>query len=159
MGILQSHLAIWFGLVATLSSVAGAMLGYWLGSRLGRPIANRLFPESVMCVAEGLFRQYGMWAVLIAAFTPIPYKVFAISAGILELDRRTFFVVSLIGRGARFITIGVLILAFGEQMQEFIVENFEIATLVLGVVMVGFVAVWVLVHRWSRVWRGKDITA
>ena len=159
IGILQPHLAIWLGVLVTLSSVAGAMVGHWLGGRLGRPIAIRLFPETGVQVAERLFKRYGMWAVLIAAFTPIPYKVFAISAGVLKLDRRTFLVASIIGRGARFITIGVLVLAFGDRMQAFIAGNFEMLTLVMGAGVVAAATIWVLVHRRRRATRERDAAA
>lgn len=156
IGILQPHLAIWLGVLVTAFSVAGAMVGYWLGKRLGRPIAARLFPEAGVQVAERLFKRYGMWAILIAAFTPIPYKVFAISAGVLELDRRTFLVASIIGRGARFITIGVLVLLFGESIQAFIAGNFGVLTLVMGAGVVAAAIVWVLVHRRRRARRESD---
>ena len=156
IGILQPHLAIWLGVMVTIFSVAGAMVGYWLGKRLGRPIAVRLFPGSGIEVAERLFKKYGMWAILIAAFTPIPYKVFAISAGVLQLDRRTFLVASLVGRGARFISIGVLVLLFGESIQAFIAGNFEVLTLAAGAGVIAVAAAWILVHRRRRANRERN---
>jgi len=76
-----------------------------------------------------LFNKYGAWAILVAAFTPIPFKVFTILAGVMNLEMRPFIIASIIGRGARFLTIGVLIFVFGESIQSFIDDNFEILTI------------------------------
>ena len=101
--------AIWLALLVTVSSVAGAVVGHWLGGKLGRPLLTRLFSDMIVAKTEHWLERYGVWATLLAAFTPIPYKVFAISAGVLKLDRRTFVLASLVGRGVRFVTIGVLV--------------------------------------------------
>ena len=85
--------------------------------------------ESKVARAEALFNKYGAWAILVAAFTPIPYKVFTILAGIMDLPIRPFLLASLIGRGARFLTIGVLIYLFGEPIQDFIDEQFGLLTI------------------------------
>lgn len=150
MGLIQPHLALWFAAVATLSSVAGAIVGHWLGMRLGRPLADRLFPERWIDLAERLLRRYGVWATLIAAFTPVPYKVFAISAGVLALDRRTFIVASLVGRGVRFTLIGALILFFGDAIESFLVDNFEVLTVAVGVAAVVAAVGLVFAHRRGR---------
>ena len=141
MGVLQPNLAIVFGIIVTVSSVAGAMVGHWLGKRFGKPLVYRWFPDRLVDTAESLLARYGVWATLVAAFTPVPYKVFAISAGALDLDRRTFLLASIVGRGIRFITIGVLISLFGKSIEDFIISNFELITIVVGVgVVVGVVA-------------------
>jgi undecaprenyl-diphosphatase len=74
----------------------------------------------------------------VAAFTPIPFKVFTILAGVMNLEMRPFIIASIIGRGARFLTIGVLIFVFGESIQSFIDDNFEILTIASGG---GFIAI------------------
>jgi len=63
----------------------GAVLGHWLGAQFGRPILGKFVSESRIRSAEALFDKYGVWAVLVAAVTPIPYKVFTILAGVLKL--------------------------------------------------------------------------
>ncbi len=125
MSVLNPNMAILYGLVATLSSVLGALVGHWLGSRFGRPVLSRFASNSKIDQAESLFDRFGGWAVLAAAVTPIPYKVFAVLAGVLKYDRKKFFIVSLIGRGVRFIGLGVLLFLFGEQIQIFIEDNFQ----------------------------------
>ena len=88
-------------IVATIGSVLGAVIGYGLGKYLGRPVAGRLFKKKLQGV-EKWFDKYGAWAVLIAAFTPIPFKVFTWASGIFELDMKKFLVASLIGRFVQF---------------------------------------------------------
>ena len=152
MSALQPHLAIWFGVIVTLSSVAGAVVGHWIGRRFGRPVLLRMFHQRRVDMVEGLFQRYGMWAVLVAAVTPIPYKVFAISAGALDMDRRTFIIASLIGRGARFISVAVLVMVFGRPIEDFISENFEILTVAfaVGVIAIAIAATFVLRSRRAR---------
>ena len=95
IALVQQPLALWLAVIVTISSVAGALVGYWLGKRIGRPILSRLFSTDMVLVAERWLGRYGAWATILAAFTPIPYKVFAITAGVLDLDRRTFIIASL----------------------------------------------------------------
>ena len=143
IAVLEPERALWLAGIVTVSSVAGAVVGHWLGRRWGRPLLHRLVKPAKTETVERLFRKYGVWAILLAAFSPVPYKVFAILAGVLELDRRSFVAASAAGRGARFFAIGVLVFFYGEEMEGFIGDNFEILTLavtaaallVLGVVL------------------------
>ena len=129
IAVLEPERALWLAGIVTVSSVAGAVVGHWLGRRWGRPLLHRLVSPAKTESVERLFRKYGVWAILLAAFSPVPYKVFAILAGVLELDRRSFILASAAGRGARFFAIGVLIFFYGEEMEGFIGDNFEILTL------------------------------
>ena len=133
-----------------MASVAGAVVGHWLGRRLGRPLLYRFFAEDTVLRVERLFQRYGAWATLIAAFTPLPYKLFAIAAGVLDLDRKTFVIASLIGRGARFMAIGVLIFLFRDEIEGFVSENFEMLTVAAAAIAVAAAAAWALVHRARR---------
>ena len=148
--LIQPHLALWLGALVTISSVAGAVVGHWLGKRLGRPLLLRLFPETGVYLVERMFKRYGMWAILLAAFTPLPYKVFAISAGALDLDRRTFIVASLVGRGARFMSLGALVFLYGDSIETFIAENFGVVTLAVAAAVLAGAAAWIVIHRRRR---------
>ena len=149
IGIASPESAIWVAAFVTLASVCGACVGHWLGRKVGRPLLRRLISESKVERAETLFDRYGAWAIVVAAFTPIPYKVFTILAGILDLRIRNFLIASLIGRGARFMTIGVLIFIFGESIRDFIDNNFEIITIAAGVGLAVVVAGYVG-YRWIQ---------
>ncbi len=89
--------------IATVGSVIGAFVGYLLGLKVGRPVAERIFKQKHIDKVEGMYRKYGAWAVLIAAFSPVPFKVFTWFSGIFELDKKKFFAASVIGRFAQFL--------------------------------------------------------
>jgi len=89
-------------IVATIGSVIGAFIGYFLGEKLGRPVAEKRFPKYLTRV-EGWFQKYGSWAVFIAAFTPIPFKVFTWVGGIMKIDKKHFFLASIAGRFLQFL--------------------------------------------------------
>ena len=156
ISILQQGSALWLAALVTLFSVAGALVGHWLGLRFGSPILHRFVSDRKVAIVEGMFHKYGMWAVLLAAFTPIPYKVFAITAGVLKLERRPFIIASIVGRGARFMIIGGLIFFFGESIQVFISEQFELLTLITAVALVLALAGLIVI---TKVRRSKRATA
>ena len=143
----QRHMAIWLALFTTVASVIGAVVGYWIGHRFGRPTLYRLAKESAVQRVESMFERYGAWAVIMAAITPLPYKVFAISAGVLNMDLRQFVLASIVGRGLRFLAIGVLITVFGESVKTFLETNFEEVTIVSSVSVVGLVVAFFAFKR------------
>ena len=88
--------------IATIGSVLGAVVGYYLGKKLGRPVANKYFKKHMTRV-ELWFQRYGAWAVFIAAFTPIPFKVFTWVAGIMKINMKHFIIASIAGRFLQFV--------------------------------------------------------
>ena len=147
MGLLSTNQAIFFGVVCTLFSVLGAVFGYGLGKWFGKPLLSKMISESLIEKTEGFFNRYGVWAILIAAFTPIPYKVFAILSGVLQLDMKKFLIASLIGRGGRFITLGVLIAMFGDDVRDFLENEFQTITILGGAFLV-----LTLIATWAYFW-------
>lgn len=134
--------ALGFSALATAGSLLGATLGYWIGVRGGRPILNRLFTAERIRYVERQYQKRDLWAVTIAAFTPIPYKVFAIGAGAFRLNFRRFMLASLIGRGGRFFLVGTLITFFGTQIETVIDEYFDVLAIAFVVVLVvGFAVI------------------
>lgn len=115
--------AWWFALLTTLASVAGALLGYVVGYYA----LEILLPwiESAGLMAEyrqavDWFETWGLWVVLLAGFSPLPYKVFTIAAGALSLPLVPFLAGSVIGRGARFGLVAGLAGAFGPRIEPLI---------------------------------------
>ena len=94
-------LALGYATICLAGSVLGGMFGYLLGLKGGRPLFLKLFSEQKFRVVEHYFQKYDVWAVGIAAFTPIPYKVFTIAAGVFHLNFRRFVLTSIAGRGGR----------------------------------------------------------
>ncbi len=99
---------IW--LVVTLASVGGAMVGWWLGKVLGRPVADRFINPKHIARLDKLIVRHGDAGIFIAAVSPIPYKVLAWVAGMGEMNYRRFIIAGLWGRGLRF---GIQALAIG----------------------------------------------
>ncbi len=140
-----------YGFVATLGSVLGALFGYLIGLKGGRPLAVKIVGEDRICRAEDYFNKYGVWMVGLAAFTPIPYKVFTITSGALKLKNlRGFVVASVIGRGGRFIAEAVIIMLYGEAIINFMKTYFEYLTLAVAGIVVIFLAIRYRKHLWMR---------
>lgn len=150
MSLRSPSIAIWLAILVTVTSVAGAIVGHWLGGRFGRPLLLKIVSKHKVDTVERMFQKYGAWAIIVAAFTPIPYKVFAITAGILEMDRKTFIIASAIGRGARFLLLGALIALFGESIQEFIETRFELVTVVASALLIVSLIVLLYFSRRKR---------
>lgn len=121
-------LALWYAALCTASSVAGGVFGYFIGRRAGRKILLRLTSEERIAGVERLFARWGGWAVGIAAFTPIPYKVFTIAGGLFRVSGTAFLLASVIGRGGRFFLEAFLLQRYGRPMVAFFARNFELLT-------------------------------
>ena len=108
-------LVFWYFLVVTLSSVAGSYIGYLIGQRWGRQLLNRFAKQKHVSKLEALTTKYGTAGIFIAAFSPIPYKVFGWVAGMGEMDKRSFILAGLFGRGLRFGLEALLIGIYGKK--------------------------------------------
>ena len=132
MCIAHPQAAAWYAVITTASSVLGAAFGYLVGARGGRPLLLRFTDEQGLRTVQRLFDKYGGWAVGIAAFTPIPYKVFTIASGIFRVRLTPFFAASIIGRGGRFFLEAILAARYGEAFREMVGPRFETITLLVG---------------------------
>ena len=150
VALAQPDIAIWLGALTAVASVAGAVVGHWLGARLGRPLLLRMFSEDRVAQVESMFERYGVWATLVAAFTPIPYKVFAIAAGSMRMDLKGFVLASAVGRGVRFVALGALVMVFGEPIADLVGSNFEVITLGIAALAVAAAVGWAVWRRRGR---------
>lgn len=130
----------WFmaALWCTIASVAGALLGWYIGWGLwevvGQPIVKFYHGEAVMQQVKDLYDAYGFWGVLVAAITPIPYKVFTIASGVFQFSLPQMLIASVIGRGFRFFLVAGLIRLLGERVRTFIETRLELM-LILGTIV------------------------
>ncbi len=136
MSVTKPNLAILYAAIATASSVLGATLDYFIGRIGGRPLAERFVAKRRIETAEDFFQDHGTLTTGIAAFTPLPYPIFALVAGITHLGVWRFVLASLVGRGARFFGMGLAIFFFGPSIRRFLENYLGWATLILGVVLV-----------------------
>ena len=128
--------ALLFAFICTFFSTLGGAFGYILGKFGGKPLFYRLFRNKPHYLekVENLYTKYGVWAVLGAAFTPLPYKVFTIASGIFALNFIWFMIASFIGRGARFFIIGTSLMFFGEMIKSYL----ELIIIGLTLITAGF---------------------
>ena len=135
--------ARWFRLAlgCTVASALGGMIGYGIGftawAHLSDFFFSYVFSEDKFKLIESLYNEYDFWIVFTAGFTPIPFKVITISAGVYKLNLFTFLIASLISRGARFFLVAWLLQRYGEPIREFIERRFNVLTLVFMVLLVG----------------------
>lgn len=137
MSLVRRSLTIPYAAIATVASVLGATLDYYVGCRGGRPLAERFMNQGRLDGISDSFQRYDVWVVGFAAFTPLPYPVFALAAGVARLKPHRFVLASLAGRGARFFGIGVGVCLFGNQVQELVARYLSLASLLLGILLVG----------------------
>jgi len=138
--------ALGFAAITTAGSLLGAVFGYYIGLKGGRPILNKFFSQDKILFVERQYQKRDVWAVAIAGFTPIPYKVFAIGAGAFRLDFRRFMLASLVGRAGRFFLVGLLITIFGEPIQTAIDDYLDVLALGFVVLLVaGFFVIRIFV--------------
>jgi membrane protein YqaA with SNARE-associated domain len=136
-----------FAAVCTAGSVLGGMFGYFIGYELmdliGRPIIDFYNAQAYWVKVEEAYRgPVGVWFLVAAAFTPIPYKVATIAAGATLMPLIPFIIASSLGRAARFFLVAGLIWKFGPSIKVFIEKYFDKLSIAFVVLLVlGFVAV------------------
>lgn len=133
-----------FATITTITSLIGGIAGYAIGYFLFEAVEPWLQESGYWeAYLEGKqwFDRYGVWAVLVAGFSPIPYKIFTITAGVAVLNFPGFVIASFVGRGARFFLVAGLVVAGGDRMEALIpryVERLGWAVVVVAVLMVGY---------------------
>jgi membrane protein YqaA with SNARE-associated domain len=134
--------------ITTLASVVGGVFGYIIGAglyeTLGRWIVETYQLQAEFVTVEELYATYTVLAVIIAGFTPIPYKLFSISAGVFTVSLPLFVLGSVIGRGGRFFLVAYLMHYFGKRYKDTIEKYIDtlgllfVILLVLGIVSVKY---------------------
>ena len=136
MDLAKPEKAIWYATVCSFASILGGLVGYLIGLIGGRPVFNWFFrknPEQFEKV-EALYNKYGSIAVFFAGFTPIPYKVFTIASGVLNMNWWKFTLASFFGRAGRFFVVSIVLMIFGEMIKQYL----EIVIAVVSLIIVLF---------------------
>ncbi|HEX9638601.1 MAG TPA: YqaA family protein [Acidobacteriota bacterium] len=135
--------AFWYAGICSVASVLGGMAGYGLGyflfEALGRPILEFYGhgAESSFLYLQELYRRWDAWAVLVAAFTPIPYKVFTIAGGLFRIDFPVFVLASTVGRAGRFFLVAAVIYFFGPSVRGVLERHLNRAVWLLAAGLIG----------------------
>jgi membrane protein YqaA with SNARE-associated domain len=130
-----------FAAICSVGSVLGGIVGYGIGlygyETIGQPIVNFYHGQPVMDKVKLWYEQYGFFGILIAAITPIPYKVFTIASGVFNFDFTSFVTASIIGRSTRFFVVAGLIWKFGPVIKGFIDKYFNLLMWAFMILLIG----------------------
>jgi len=138
--------AFYYAFICSVMSIVGGLLGYYIGWAVWHAVSGFFFTYVISVESfnfvSAKYAENGFLAILAAALTPIPYKVFTISAGVFKLDFFTFILASAIGRSGRFFLEAALIFFFGKGIKRLIDKYFNLlVTLFFALLLVGFIVV------------------
>ncbi len=146
MSLANPARAWWFAALTTLTSVAGGMFGYLIGV-FAFDLVEPLIRDAGYWVkyeqARDWFGEWGFWAIFLAGFSPIPYKIFTITAGVIGMALGPFVLASVIGRGARFFLVAALMAWGGERMEQTLRRYIDR----IGWILVALIVLLVLINQ------------
>ena len=146
MALAKPHRAWHLATLTTVTSVLGGVLGYFIGyflfEEVGRPLIEFYDAQDKFDTAKTWFDQYGIWVVFIAGFSPIPYKLFTITSGVLSLALLPFVLASAVGRGARFFLVAGVIYWGGEKFAAYLDKNIDLIGWVTVALVVAGLVIW-----------------
>lgn len=143
-------LVTWLFLVVTLSSVAGSYIGYLIGQKWGRELLDKFAKPKHVAKLEALTIKYGNLGIFIAAFSPIPYKVFGWVAGMGEMNKKAFLIAGLFGRSLRFGLEAVLVGIYGQKALDAMFTFLDNEILIGIIMIVSGLALWFAWSWWSK---------
>ena len=144
MSVAQPSRAFRFAFITTLTSVLGGIFGYLIGAFAFEHIQPWLQTTSYwpkFQTAEGWFNEWGVWVIFVAGFSPIPYKLFTLSAGVLSMSIIPFVIASFVGRGSRFFILAGLLKYLGPKLEPMIIKYMEWIgwfTVLVLIVVIGY---------------------
>lgn len=135
-----------YAAICTLASVLGGVAGYAIGAllweTLGTAIIGFYHLESKMGTISSWYATHGAWIILLAGFTPLPYKLFTIASGVFAFPLLPFVALSVVSRGARFFMVAGIMYFCGPALQRWLERHLELLTLLLALLLVvGFAAI------------------
>lgn len=137
-----------FAFITTVASVGGGVAGYLIGLwafELIEPLLHDLGHYEKYLRARSWFDEWGFWAIFVAGFSPIPYKIFTITAGVISMSFLPFVLASLVGRGGRFFLVAGLMSWGGKPMEEKLHRYMDVigwSVLAIGALAVVVIKVW-----------------
>ena len=131
---------IYYASLTTIFSVLGGILGYLIGflffDIFGDIIINTYNLQDEFLKVSNLYQNNAFWAIFVASFTPIPYKIFTITAGLFKISFPVFVMASIVGRGIRFFLVAFIMKLFGKRVLDLFTKYFNIFTICLVVVVI-----------------------
>ena len=145
--VLANRSKAWvYATICTIGSVLGGMAGYAIGYYVfeyaGQPILAFYGYGAKYLETKALFDAWGPWILIAKGWTPFPYKVLTIAAGVFHMDLVSFIMASIVARAMRFYLVAALLYWFGEPIRDFIERRLSLVTTAFLVALIGgFVAV------------------
>ena len=131
---------------SVIGGVAGYAIGYYLFAAIGEPILNFYGYGEKYGQMQALFDAWGPWILIAKGWTPFPYKVLTIAAGVFKMSLGPFILASIVARAMRFYLVAGLLFWFGEPIREFIEKRLSLVTTAFVILLVGgFVAIRFLI--------------
>lgn len=160
MCVASPRRALLFAAICTLGSVLGGIAGYGIGylawwdvqnggyGAIAQFFFNYIpgFTEAKFASVQALYEKYDFWVVFTAGFTPIPYKIITIAAGVFKIPFGGFVLASLIGRAGRFFLVSSLFYFFGTPIKTFIDKYFELLSVAFLLLLVAGFALLKYIH-------------
>ena len=143
LSISLPHRAWYYATICSLGSVIGGVIGYLLGWGFWTLLADFFFTyvpgftPQLFARVQALYAEHDFWVVFAAGFTPIPYKVITIAAGVFLINFPVFVLASLIGRSARFFLVAGLIRRYGPGIRSFVDRYFNLLSLLFLILLLG----------------------
>lgn len=136
------HFAALCTVASVIGGIAGYAIGYFLLEYIGMPVLRFYGAEAKWATLANLFKDWGVWVLLIKGPTPFPYKVLTIFAGAAHMNIAAFIAASVISRALRFFLVAGLIYRYGEPIREFIEKRLNLLAILFSVILIGsFVAI------------------
>lgn len=144
MSLSQPNKAWRFATITSVASIVGGVIGYLLGATLFDPLVAPLIEQmgyqDKFSTIVTWFEEWGIWVVFLAGFSPIPYKLFTVSAGMLSMAFLPFVLASAVSRSLRFFLVAGLIKQFGAAMESKLRKYIDI----LGWGLVAIIAIYIV---------------
>jgi len=132
--------AFYYAFICSVGSIIGGLFGYFIGYYLWHLVHGifipHIFSQELFELVRHKYELYSFMIVFIAAFTPIPYKVFTIAGGVCGINIAGFLAASIIGRSLRFFLVAGTFFFFGERMKKFISRYFEWLTILFALLLI-----------------------
>ena len=140
MVLARPHKAWWLASLTSISSILGGVVGYLLGAYLYEPVVLPFIElmgyQVKFATITQYFVDYGVWIVFLAGFTPIPFKIFTVSAGMLSMAFLPFLLASAVGRSMRFFLVAGILYWGGEKMEHKLRQYIDtIGWIVIGLIV------------------------
>lgn len=143
LSVLNPKNALMLATIGYLASLLGTPVGYYIGKLVGNNFLQKIVKEKWITQASGLFKKNGEIAIFIGAFTPIPFKVFTILAGMFHFSLWKLLGYAALGRGVKFYIVGVIFHYFGRSSEDFVMSY-------LSLIMSGLAVLILIVYFFYR---------